>query len=170
MTAPSTAARLSGLSALGSAACVVAVLGAGLVASPEGMLIVLALLGFASVPALVGGVMIALGGRKALRGERPVGQLLTSAVLLLPGAVFATLIGVEALHPSEELSTGTAFASRVALVCGPTGWLLAAASPLLLLPRARPRLRVVPLIGWANLVVLVLALGSCSGWVEPRLG
>jgi hypothetical protein len=163
---------LSACAALGAIACVVAVLGSAMLASPAGLLVLLAFLSFASVPALIGTLLLFLSLRSLLRGRRPVGLLLVSAVLLLPGAALATWIGAAAARRPEDLAPGTLAASRVSLVCGPLGIALAVASPLLLLAgdRRLRRPRVVPLIGWANLVVLVLASATALGLAQPGSG
>jgi hypothetical protein len=163
MTQPSASACAS----IGACACVVAVLTAALVASPTGLLVLVAFLSFASLPALAGTVLEAFAARALLRGARPVAQLIVSAVLLAPGAALTAWIGVNSLGDHEDMSPGTRAACRIGLVLGPLAWGLAVIAALLVLVGPAPRWSANRVIAWTAAAVLVVGLSVLLGRSVP---
>jgi hypothetical protein len=167
VTVPSTAARRAAFAARGSSLCVLALLVLALALSPEGTLLALAFLGFLLMPSLVGSVLLARAAQRIRHGAEPLAQLLAGALLLVPGGGFVVAMGTGPLR-GLDLSQDVLVFGWASLVLGPAALVLGAAAPLLLW--SRHRLDAVRVVGWANAVVLVVAVGSWLSWAEARVG
>jgi hypothetical protein len=166
VTRPSRTTRVAACCALGASTCVATILLAGFVASPTGMLVVLAFFLFASAPGMIGGVLAGVGGVLAWRGRRPVGILAAAAGLLVPAGAFATWVGTLALHPRSDTAPGTVAASWVALVAAPLAVTLALTAVVLLGWRSVRR-RAMPLLAGANSAVLLVATSVALASARP---
>jgi hypothetical protein len=166
VTVPSTAARQAALTARASSLCVLALVVLGFVLSPQGALVLLAFLGFLLVPSLIGAAVLARAATRLRLGADALAQLFAGAVLLLPGGLFISHLGTGVFR-DVDLSGREAVYGWASLVLAPAALLLGITAPALLWRGRGGRFRPVAVVGWANVVVLVVAAATVLSAPQP---